>query len=66
VSPREIIEAAGAEYVGRRGNSVRFCDPETGKETSLYLSAISLENVCLALKAAREDLLEFQPWMPAQ
>ena len=56
----EIVEAGGAAYIGRLGDSVRFRDPKDDFVFTLYVSAVSVENVRLTLKNHREDLVD--PW----
>jgi hypothetical protein len=56
----EIVEAGGAKFVERVGDSVRFCDPNDGRTFTLYLLAVSVDNVRLTLKHHREDLTD--PW----
>jgi hypothetical protein len=53
---KKLIEAAGGVYIGTRGNSVLFRDPQSGNQVlSLYCFALrSTKDVALALKAARE------------
>ena len=52
---REVIERAGAVYLGVKDGSVRFRDPETDSVLSLYIFACrTTEDVELALKSARE------------
>jgi len=58
-----LVELGGGRYVGRRGNSVLFSDPEDGHLFTLYVNALrSPEDVRLALKSHREDLAD--PWAP--
>lgn len=55
---RDLIERAGGVYVGIWGGSVRFRAEDKGPLVSLYLTACrSREDVELALKAQREELL---------
>lgn len=51
---REVIEAAGGEYIGIRGDSVQFRERDTGEVCALYLFAANRQNVTLSLKDARE------------
>jgi hypothetical protein len=65
---QQIIEAAGAEYIGVRGNSVLFRDPLAGGVVlSLYCFALrSVRDVELALKNAREKVFDFESLHPAE
>jgi hypothetical protein len=58
---RAIIEFAGGEYVGIRGDSVCFRDPVSDTTMTLYLSALSVENIKLSLKDSREKVLTVPP-----
>lgn len=56
---RRLIQNAGGVFLGIRGNAVLFRDDAPyAQVVSLYLSACrSDEDVRLALKASREELL---------
>jgi hypothetical protein len=58
---RAAIQAAEAEFVAVRGDSVLFRDPKTDTVCSLYIFAVTRVNVLLALKDARERVLDFPP-----
>jgi hypothetical protein len=54
---RNLVERAGAVYVGITGESVRFAAQPGGQVISLYVFACrSVEDVRLGLKAERERL----------
>jgi hypothetical protein len=60
---RAIVEqCTGAEYVGRRGDTVLFRDRETDAVLSLYVEAVTPQNIFLALKAAREKHNAIHDW----
>lgn len=60
---RHLIEFAGGEYLGLRGpDSVAFRDPVSDVVLTLYLRALTVENIKLALKDARERVLTVAPW----
>lgn len=59
---RAAVEDGGAEYLGIRGDSVLFRDPQSGEICSLFLFAATRTNIRLALKGAREKTFEFVPW----
>lgn len=56
---RSTIEDAGAEYLGIRGDSVSFRDPESDAVCTLYIFAATRVNVRLSLKEAREKVRDF-------
>lgn len=56
-----IIEDGGAEFLRLQDDSVVFFDRETGRELSLPTSAVTSENVRLALENAREQVAETPP-----
>jgi hypothetical protein len=54
---RDLVERAGAVYIGVTGDCVQFAAQPGGAVISLYLFACrSIEDVRLALKAERERL----------
>jgi hypothetical protein len=60
--PSEIIEAAGAKFLSIEGNAVVIQDKVTGKKIQVYTSALrSVDDVRMALKAAREKVRDFPP-----
>jgi hypothetical protein len=63
---RELVEQAGAEFIGVERNSVLFRDGD-GPTLTLYTFACrSVEDVALALKGAREKRLDFPPLLPRE
>jgi hypothetical protein len=59
---KEIIENAGARYIGTADGVVYFSDCESGHVLRLYCHALrSVDDVLLALKASREPVVEFAP-----
>jgi hypothetical protein len=61
---RLICDQARVVYVGRRGDSVLFRDPETDAVLQLYASALTPANIFLTCKAAREKIAETAEWEP--
>jgi hypothetical protein len=59
---RLIVSQGSAEYVGRRGPAVLFRDPNTDAVLSLYLDALTPENIYLSCKAAREKFCAIPEW----
>jgi hypothetical protein len=60
---RKIVEqCSGAEYVGRRGDTVLFRHRETDAVLSLYVEAVTPQNIFLALKAAHERHHAIHEW----
>jgi hypothetical protein len=64
---QKLILEAGAEYIGTRGDSVVFRDPQTLTTLSLYTHALrTVHDVRLALKSAREPVVGFEPLLPTE
>jgi hypothetical protein len=65
---KSIIEAAGGKFisidVGR--NTAYFWNETESKVLSLYLSALTAENVRLTLKNSREPVADFEPLLPTE
>ena len=57
-----VSQCDGAEYVGRRGDTIVFRDKSTDTILSLYTDALTPLNIFLALKASRERFLETHEW----
>lgn len=55
VNYARIVESAGGEFLRLQDDSVVFFDRESGRELSLPTSAVTSENVRLALENAREQ-----------
>jgi hypothetical protein len=63
---KAIVEAGGGKFISAHPsqNSVYFWDETESRVLSLYISALTVENVRLALKDARERVLDFPPLQP--
>jgi hypothetical protein len=57
-----VEQCGGAEYVGRRGDTVLFRDRERDAVLSLYVEAVTPQNIVLALKAAHERHNAIHGW----
>jgi hypothetical protein len=63
----QLIIEAGAEYLGEQYGTVRFRDRETGRVLTLYARALkTADDVLMALKAAREPVVGFEPLEPTK
>jgi hypothetical protein len=63
---KAIIEAVGGKFISIdvSRNTVFFWDEAETKVLSLYLFAVTVENVRLTLKDAREPVADFEPLLP--
>lgn len=59
---RELVERAGAEFVGVQDGAVLFRDRDGGALLKLYSFACTLENIRLSLKNARERDRQTSRW----
>jgi hypothetical protein len=60
---KEVIEAGGGKFISidASRNTVFFWNEDETRVLSLYLSAVTAENVRLTLKDAREPVADFPP-----
>jgi hypothetical protein len=59
---RAIVEQGGAVYIGRRASQIVFRAPDSDEELRLFLTAMTVENVRLSLKAAHERHNAIHEW----
>jgi hypothetical protein len=59
---RQLIERAGAEFIGVQDGSVLFRDPQGGTLLRLFRFACTSENIQLSLKNARERDRQTSRW----
>jgi len=67
-SYKQIVEDGGGKFISAHPaqNTVYFYDETETRVLSLYLSALTIENVRLALKDARERVCDFPPLLPTE
>lgn len=63
---RQIINGAGGKFISMQENTVFFWDERESRVLSLYVWAVTPENVALTLKDTRERVLGFPPLLPSE
>lgn len=63
---RQLVERAGAVFVGFQDGTVLFSDREGGTLLRLFRFACTLENIQLSLKSARERDRQTSRWEKAR
>jgi hypothetical protein len=61
---KAIIEGGGGKFISMHDNTVFFWDEKETRVLSLYISALTIENVRLTLKNCREPVVDFEPLLP--
>jgi hypothetical protein len=59
---RQLVERAGADFIGIQDGAVLFRDRDGGSLLKLYVFACTIENIRLSLKNARERDRQTSRW----